>query len=348
MAGECVCGKCERAISVKAAVIECCFCFSWYHRGCTKLTSSEFNGICAEFKKSKKHNWNCDECAKSKVMSPPSSSFVDVKHGGRSSRTRSQTKSLSDDVLHGAWGDLGVKIQDKLLNKQNVEMADVVVIILQIFNAINEQNVKLQSILEDIKDLSSDRTGSFANYEKEIGSLRDEINCLKREAQKETHPPSVSSTAELFGEMQDRASRAKNVILYNLLQSQAQDSIQRINHDKTYINSILTKVNVKCDNFKAFRLGRQGNGSRPLKVIFDDPNLVSSCLKNRKLLADGDVRMRADLTLLQREQIRNAHAELQRRTQDGEKDLLIKYLNGIPKVITARISNKNVVPKNDN
>lgn len=125
------------------------------------------------------------------------------------------------------------------------------------------------------------------------------------------------------------------MILYNVPESAADDSKLRIEHDKERISAVFSKIQINCPSFKAFRLGRSSNrGPRPLKVALFDASLASLCLRNRKYL-DDDVKIRSDLTLLQREQLKKAHVELTARSVD-EPNLHIQYIKGIPKVVQQR------------
>ena len=118
----------------------------------------------------------------------------------------------------------------------------------------------------------------------------------------------------------------------------------RIAHDKAKIKDILDGIDVNCDTCKTFRLGRATDKPRPLKVVFSNPDLVSVCLRNRRALKEKNVSLSADLTYLQRDEIRNAHKELENRKQNGESGLYIRYINGSPKVLVSKVSN---VSKND-
>ena len=362
------CADCSKSFLPKASAIQCSFCNLWLHRTCTDLSLSEFNKICAATRKNKVHNWNCKHCAAVKVrcrasLSPTRDGNPEeldhltmpkgtqpTMHNDRPGTSFFNSVEFASDKTSDDYSKLGQKIQDRLVNKQNIEMADVVLIILNIFNSINEQNTKLTNILEELKIVKScDLKNEVAELQNEVESLKNEVKLLR--SGEGSCIPTVSNevSTDIYSEMQDRATRSKNIILHNVPESAAEDSKIRIEHDKGLISDLLSKIRINCLNFKAFRLGkRNSRGPRPLKVILFDASLVSLCLANRKLLTDSHINIRADLTPLQREQLSKAHEELAARAE-VEPNLCIQYVKGMPKVVQQKNrlnTNKNKEPKN--
>lgn len=83
---------------------------------------------------------------------------------------------------------------------------------------------------------------------------------------------------------------------------------------------------------------------RPLKVNLFDAALASLCLLNRKHLTDSVVKIRADLTPLQRDQLKKAYTELSARSVN-EPGLCVKYVNGVPAVVQQK-SKLNAIQTN--
>lgn len=69
-------------------------------------------------------------------------------------------------------------------------------------------------------------------------------------------------------------------------------------YDLEHVAEILGKLNVTTHDFEAIRLGRPGNEIRPLKVIFNDEQVASSCLKHERLLREPTLRLNEDLTIM--------------------------------------------------
>lgn len=99
----------------------------------------------------------------------------------------------------------------------------------------------------------------------DISSLRVEIANIRSGGP--VNNQVLTKPDEVFSEMQDRTNRSNNFIMYNIPESQAIYSAQRILDNKTRITNIFTKIKVTCNYFKAFRLGRLGNRPRPPKVV---------------------------------------------------------------------------------
>uniref|UniRef100_A0A6P7G2L9 Uncharacterized protein LOC114333187 n=1 Tax=Diabrotica virgifera virgifera TaxID=50390 RepID=A0A6P7G2L9_DIAVI len=162
--------------------------------------------------------------------------------------------------------------------------------------------------------------------------LKNELNTLKSQgvSSDQSNPIQDQTPTEIYGEMHDRAIRSKNVIFYNVPESRDENSKNRVEHDKKFVSDLLPTLKVTCSEFKAFRLGKmRQNNVRPLKIVFSDSGLAHICLKNRKLINNLNLQIRADLTVLQRNQLKKAHEELAQRSQ-VEQDLHIQYIKGIP------------------
>ncbi|XP_072382181.1 uncharacterized protein [Diabrotica undecimpunctata] len=240
-----------------------------------------------------------------------------------------------------------------------------------IMNALNLNNrvSALENTLSEVKTAS---TQNIIELEEEIGKLSVEMKSLKTSYQtiyddlkndlriiKEstTSNQSVSNagndniqncadvkgTDAVFGEIQDRTRRAKNIIIYNVPENHSSESNIRAEHDRNEVQGILNKIGVTNNTFKAFRLGRLTDKPRPLKVGFNDSAIVISCLKQRRSLMGSNLSIGADLTPLQREKIKAVYQELEFRKTQGENDLKIKYFNGVPKIIVSKSNNS----KND-
>lgn len=77
------------------------------------------------------------------------------------------------------------------------------------------------------------------------------------------------------------------------------------------LSKVISKTNPHCSEFKLFRLGRPGVKSRPLKVVLPDADNVSICLQNKRNLLDTNVRVSADLTPAERNDIKKAYEEME-------------------------------------
>lgn len=336
------CSLCEYNIRKNSASISCNLCFSWVHKGCSGLSNNEFKELNAEWKKSKNHSWVCDSC-KLVQASGQDQQISNVQH-----------RTINVDFTSAKMGtDLASDIGN-ILNKGDVNIKDLLIVITQLFNMITKQNDTIQSMLSEVQNykLLNDKI-SF--LEGEVKNLKDECKNLKTAAIPST---SIQGTEQqlpdsnpeiVLLEMQERMIRAKNIIIHNIPESKAEDTTLRMSHDNNLVKDIFSKIEVTIDNFKSFRLGRtHGNNlgnNRPLKVILPDENSTKLCLKNRMKLVEmnHEARISADMTIAQRNLLKSLHQELARRKENGEDNIIIRYFQGTPKIVKSK---PKEVPKN--
>lgn len=132
--------------------------------------------------------------------------------------------------------------------------------------------------------------------------------------------------------------RANNIIVYNLPENTNQDQSQ--DHDK--LNNMFN--NIMAANISIFsctRLGKYNENNiskpRPIKVILRSSLEAFTVLRSQaKLRSSSDwtnIRCASDRTLQQREHMTSLRNELQRRRNNGEDNIIIKYVRGIPNII---------------
>lgn len=353
------CTVCDRTVKSNQHAIECSKCCAWVHKGCSGLPNTQFDKICAISKKSGSHNWECFLCHKVEVKRASLSAGDNRKPNKWGSQVVNSntepaqgTDSESDVTPTTASGpeftksstEMEVKNQiSNLAKKPNTSNKDVVGLLSNMLGLLMEQKNDMRLLFEELRVNHLTRINKLEN---EMVELRKTIERLDNSIEANTNGTSKTdavnevSSESLFNEFHDRAQRAKNIIIHEIPESNSQDTRVRINHDLEQVAEILGKLDVSTRDFKAIRLGRPGNKIRPLKVLFNNENVASSCLKNRRLLRDS-IRLNADLTIMQRDQIRKAYAELDQRKQKGEKNLNVKFIKGIPKVVTGNDSPKN-------
>lgn len=316
MAAKYFCPVCDRAISANSKSLECSKCFCWVHKGCSGLSTPEFNKIVTDFKKTSKHSWFCSECKSSEnnTFSTRSKQVVaNMPAAGKNGSAINEEPGVASQIIKSL--ELGSNSGDlsDLILKNKVEASDLLSIIIHLFQVLREQNNRIDKILEEIKNLHSDNN----------------VNAVSNISSGDKADP-------LYAEVSDRIQRSRNIIVRNIPESCSSVAQERIHHDKTELSNVFSKINPQCSDFKCFRLGKPGATPRPLKVMLSDVNMVSFCLKNKRKLLDTNIRISADLTPTQRDEIKKAYEEMESRTKQGEKNLRIKYIRGVPKVVSSR------------
>lgn len=72
--------------------------------------------------------------------------------------------------------------------------------------------------------------------------------------------------------------------------------------------------------------------TRPLKVYFESQATAKAKLRNKNNMKRSDIKIYSDQTPHQEKEMKLLREELQKRTESGEKNLIIK-VKGTPKII---------------
>lgn len=149
-----------------------------------------------------------------------------------------------------------------------------------------------------------------------------------------------ASVIPAVSEMQEREKRKRNVLLFGVRESELKSAQERKTDEKERVKGIIRDLNagVSLENIQVFRLGKYaGDRVRPIKVVFESGDYALAVLKGRSSIKEDGVYIKSDQTPLQRQHLSELVATLNRRRDDGEADLTIKYIGGIPKIIKKRL-----------
>lgn len=154
-----------------------------------------------------------------------------------------------------------------------------------------------------------------------VDQLEAELMLIKSQNQQPTLSEEI-----VISEIQERQKRASNVMFYNLPENlNDPQEVTTISKNITDINDL--KV------MKAIRVGKANkNGARPLKVIFNSPDVALMVIRNkRKINTNRKIFIEPDMTPQQLINMNKLKDELRNRKTKGEK-VAIKYTNGIPQI----------------
>jgi hypothetical protein len=170
-------------------------------------------------------------------------------------------------------------------------------------------------------------------------SIEEEINKLKIDPQ---HNTGLTKQNEIYHEIQDRLQRGKNLIMVGLREQSDPNQSDRNNLDMEEVLNTLTKIDQACPKpLKVIRLGQLNAGKpRPVKIIFQNCETTRHLLKNRSKLSNN-IKLYGDQTPAQRSYMQNLQKELKKREQDGESNLSIKYIKGVPTITKQNNNSKN-------
>lgn len=105
---------------------------------------------------------------------------------------------------------------------------------------------------------------------------------------------------------------------------------------------VITSLYENCPKpIKSIRLGKYiPTKNRPIKVCFDDTHTPRFLLRN-KIKLHENIQIYADQTPTQKQYWQSMKEELQTRTNNGEKDLIMKYIRGVPRIVINKTNPKN-------
>lgn len=217
------------------------------------------------------------------------------------------------------------------INSLRQDVADIKSEVSNISNTIETIITENKNLKEKIKTL----TRHTENIEKKVTFLETDVNNLK--CASPVTPAQLSQTCEeIIYEIQNRNTRAKNIIVVGIPEPKASTAIERQDHDKAEIQKIIKSILGQHQQpEKITRLGKYNSANtRAVKVCFSSEELVKSILRNRNKTGMENIKIYSDQTPKQRKHMMNLKDELQKRTANGERNLTIKFIKGMPKITT--------------
>lgn len=186
-------------------------------------------------------------------------------------------------------------------------------------------NIKAKTIATEDK---------IKNIETEISQIKNEhTKCSALKSPVECHE-------NLILELKDRCDREKNIVIVGISETNDKNWKSRQHHDNQEVMKLITMLFEDCPNpIKSQRLGKYvQNKNRPVKVYFENSETPKYLLKNRSKLPEN-MQIFSDQTPKQKQYLESLKAELIMRTQDGEKNLTIKYVKGTPTIVAVNPKN---------
>jgi len=132
------------------------------------------------------------------------------------------------------------------------------------------------------------------------------------------------------------------MLLFNL--PEAVNDSTYTTSDSTTIQNIFDFLNLKTKPNSITRLAKPSSSNttkpRPVKLRFSDQKDIFELFSYQNKLKSNstwkDFRFSSDRTKQQQEYMSHLRQELLNRQSNGEQDLIIKYIKGIPKIINSK------------
>lgn len=179
-----------------------------------------------------------------------------------------------------------------------------------------------------------------ANEEK-IATLQNKMHILQPNSSKTSTAMTAEKQHDLITELQERSERSKNIVIIGIPEQYSEKKEERQMNDRLKIDEVLKLIYPECPKpQKIFRLGKyNAKRSRPLKVCFDSQIIAKTILRNKVNFKEENFRIYSDQTPQQREFLIHIKNELKQRQNAGEDNLIIKYIKGVPKIISKPSKN---------
>lgn len=179
-----------------------------------------------------------------------------------------------------------------------------------------------------------------------VASLKREIESLKQSVEESSNNVQLSGLdfETIVQEVEERNTRKCNLIIYNIPEQQAENPTERKSLDNEQAMKVIRFISptVNIDDLKPIRLGKLDptkHTSRPLRIRLRSEGVVGELLKKASSLKTSQdlsrIIISPDRTPRQSQYYQTVKTELNRRTAGGETNLKIKYIRGIPQIVSS-------------
>ena len=254
---------------------------------------------------------------------------------GKSSQSTSNN-NLSPDVMN-----------EGLNSDEFKQFAPLWAVLKPYLDSYTSSFQKIDSEINKHSKMFADMVDRIDENDERIDAITDELHQLRDQIC--NNDPLRDQ--RIIQEMVEQKKRESNFLLFNF-----QDSKEAYKSDTKSIKELLGKLKsneipFNKNNIKTKRMGKYADGNcRPLLVELSDKEHVHWFFNNKKKIFDDAVRLSSDFTKSQRECYNIVNQERKKRIKDGEKDLVIKTVNGFPTIVSIKKgtekSNASDQPKN--
>lgn len=229
---------------------------------------------------------------------------------------------------------------DKQNNKLLVLCEDVCSIKTKL-NEISASNVELKQEQNKIKLDIQNLQLNNEEINKQFSAMNSEIKDIKTNISSQpifTQDTNIPETQINFiHEIEDRINRANNIIIRDIKELKNDNTQERQMYDNQEVHKILKSIYEECPYpLKVIRLGKLNDQKpRPIKVCFQSSETVKRILRTKDKYSNN-YRITSDQTPLQITHLHNLRDQLTKRLHNGETNIAIKYIKGVPKIVSTK------------
>lgn len=185
--------------------------------------------------------------------------------------------------------------------------------------------------------------------------LKQEIAELKARGNHQNQTEIIDENvivAKVIYENNQREQRKSNVIMFNVEESAVTNEAERISEDRAKVEHVISNipVEVSMNEVKVYRLGKYDENrpnARPIKVVLNNVSKAQKIISNAKNLRNNQdlkgIIVTSDKTKNEQQLYRNAKQKLQERLSSGENSLTIKFVEGVPVVVSKSSTSENQI-----
>ncbi|KAJ8669761.1 hypothetical protein QAD02_001020 [Eretmocerus hayati] len=299
-----ICPYCNKVVVHSEKAVRCPECNSGYHESCssTDRAGRTENG---SFKKccGKPSSRSTSPSAGAISLSPTANTSKNPDLSAIMKQLKTMEKSLKSDV-------------DRVERSLKSELSDIKQSMSNIESKLKEQSDRISTIEEEVNSLhvKNDTVNVDLNQCKsDILVLQEAVGSLQNKV------PTLD-TEEIYAEVNDRARRQNNIIIYNVKEPQNENCFNCVSEVLSRIKDLNNPV------FSCKRIGvATADKPRPILVTFNKFSDALCVLKNRNKVGKA-INIASDQTLNQRQHLSNLRAQLvQHNELHPDEPMTIKY-----------------------
>lgn len=319
-AGKNKCGKCDLVVQGDDSSLNCEICELWYHIRCENIPQ-EIYDFMVDAEEGQQFHWNCSFCKRGYENINKRLSRLEIIQG--------ETKA-KHDVIDAELSEIRDAVKDNTGKMKEVG------------NRVRELESKNLLMTENIQQNKVSTENRLSELERKVNLPRptQEASGVRPEGQVNSSSQGQGfSPISLMDEVNDRKARENNIVIYGAPEEASNNRTEEQEHDERFVQKVLNScgVNDSTDKIrKVFRLGKLkvADKQRPLLVQFKETQIKSDLYKNICRLKNkpelNNIKIRNDLTRLERQQEADLRREAKNRTEEAQTDGVIYGVRGPP------------------
>lgn len=265
---------------------------------------------------------------------------------------RKKHKRGDDDEVHAKLSGIQNQMTEMMtllttsINTQNESTTRIRGDIAAINNQILEIKKSMDMTDQKISNLAKEQTETKVEVQNLIGFTHT-TDMKIASLESDVHKLQVSSTNsalhvmasydDVLAELSDQSNRKKNVLIAGIQEIKSNNVEKRMNSDRAEVLKTIHLISTNCpEPIRIMRVGKYNSAkNRALKVCFESEETAKIILRNKSKLKSSVLKIFADQTPHQQTRFKNLKEELSHRAKAGESNLIIKYVKGIPQIVSA-------------